>query len=76
MPVKPGARQRILESSYRLFAALGIRAAAVDEVVREVDVAKATFYKHFPSKNELALAFLARRAKRVARLVLAAHRST
>ena len=56
-----GARERILESAYRLFARRGIRAVGIDEVIREADVAKATLYRHFPSKDELVLAFLDRR---------------
>ena len=58
-----GARERILESAYRLFATRGVRGVGIDEVVREADVAKATLYRHFPSKDALALAFLERRAK-------------
>ncbi len=56
-----GARERILETAYRLFATRGLRAVGVDEVVRDADVAKATLYRHFASKDDLAIAFLARR---------------
>ena len=58
-----GARERILETVYRLFARRGIRAVGIDEVVSTADVAKATLYRHFPSKDDLALAFLERRAE-------------
>jgi len=44
-----------------LFAERGIRAVGVDEVIARSGVAKATLYKHFRSKNDLALAFLDRR---------------
>ena len=59
-----GARERILETAYELFARRGIRAVGVDEVVARADVAKATLYRHFPTKNALILAFLERREQR------------
>ncbi|MBB5787826.1 TetR/AcrR family transcriptional regulator [Jiangella mangrovi] len=57
----PNARERILAASYRLFARRGIIGVGVDEVIERSHVAKATFYKHFPSKNDLVLAYLDRR---------------
>ena len=58
---EPDARQRILDSAYELFARRGIRAVGVDEIIDRAGVAKATLYRHFPSKDELVLAFLERR---------------
>ena len=55
------ARQRILQSSYELFSRRGIRDVGVDEVIETAGVAKATLYRHFPSKDDLVLAFLERR---------------
>lgn len=55
------ARNRILTTSYDLFAHRGVRAVGVDEVIARSAVAKSTFYRHFPSKDALVLAFLARR---------------
>jgi AcrR family transcriptional regulator len=57
-------RQRILESAYELFSRRGIRAVGIDEVIERAGVAKATLYRHFPSKDELVLAFLGRREER------------
>jgi AcrR family transcriptional regulator len=54
------ARDRILDTAFRLFYARGIRAVGVDLIVAESGVAKATFYKHFPAKDELVLAYLDR----------------
>ena len=54
----PAARDRILETAFRLFYAHGLRAVGVDRIIAESGVAKATFYKHFPSKDELVLAYL------------------
>jgi AcrR family transcriptional regulator len=58
---EPTARQRILDSAYDLFARRGIRGVGVEEVIEHAAVAKATLYRHFSSKDELALAFLKRR---------------
>jgi AcrR family transcriptional regulator len=57
----PDARGRILDSAYELFSRRGVRAVGVDELIARAGVAKATFYHHFPSKDELVLAFLERR---------------
>ncbi|MBT2547727.1 TetR/AcrR family transcriptional regulator [Arthrobacter sp. ISL-65] len=54
-------RTRIVVTAYRLFAHRGIRDVGVDELIRASGVAKATFYRHFPSKDDVALAFLKRR---------------
>ena len=54
------ARQRILDTSFELFAQRGIRDVGVDELIAKSGVAKATFYKHFRTKDELALAYLQR----------------
>jgi AcrR family transcriptional regulator len=55
------ARERILSTAYALFTRRGIRAVGTDEVVERAGVAKATLYRHFPSKNDLVLAVLERR---------------
>ncbi|NKX51512.1 TetR/AcrR family transcriptional regulator [Arthrobacter deserti] len=52
---------RILVTAYELFSHRGIRDVGVDELIRESGVAKATFSRHFASKDDLALAFLQRR---------------
>ncbi len=54
------ARQRILDAAFRLFYARGIRAVGVDTIIAESGVAKATFYKHFPAKDDLVVAYLDR----------------
>lgn len=54
------ARERILETAFRLFYAHGIRAVGVDRIIAESGVAKATFYKWFPAKDDLVVAYLDR----------------
>jgi AcrR family transcriptional regulator len=51
-------RTRILGAASRLFTETGIRATGVDTLIREAGVAKATFYRHFPSKDDLIVAWL------------------
>jgi AcrR family transcriptional regulator len=52
------ARERILAAASRLFYAHGLRGVGVDAVIAESGVAKATLYRHFPSKDDLAIAYL------------------
>lgn len=49
----PPPRERILAVASQLFYAHGIRAVGVDTIIDQSGVAKASFYKHFPSKNIL-----------------------
>lgn len=58
---EPDARERIVDSSYELFSHRGIQAVGVDELIEKAGVAKATLYRHFPSKDDLVLEFLERR---------------
>ena len=58
------ARVRILATAYDLFSRRGIRAVGVDEIIARTGIAKATLYRHFPSKEALVLAFLAEREHR------------
>jgi AcrR family transcriptional regulator len=52
---------RILATAYELFSRRGIRDVGTNELISRSGVAKATFYRHFPSKDALVLAFLALR---------------
>ena len=61
---KRDARERILDAAYELFSRRAIRDVGVDEVIERAEVAKATLYRHFPSKDGLVVAFLERREER------------
>jgi len=61
---EPEARERIVDSSYELFSQRGIQAVGVDELIEKAGVAKATLYRHFPSKDDLVLEFLESREER------------
>lgn len=56
-PVR-AARERILDTAFGLFYAHGIRGVGIDRIIAESGVAKATFYKYFPAKDDLVLAYL------------------
>src|ERR1017187_2053912 len=62
---KPTMDQRILEPADRLFYLRGIRAVGVDTIAAEIGISKRTLYNHFPSKDELISAYLARRFSQV-----------
>ena len=55
------ARDRIDRTAYELFSRHGVRAVGVDKVIARSGVAKMTLYRHYPTKDKLALAFLRRR---------------
>jgi AcrR family transcriptional regulator len=59
-----GARERILDAAYDLFARHGIRAVGIDRIIAESGVAKMSLYRHFASKDDLVVAFLALREER------------
>ena len=58
-PRRP-ARDRILDTAFALFYAHGPRGVGVDTIIADAGVAKATFYKHFPRKDDLVLTYLDR----------------
>uniref|UniRef100_UPI00403A4DE9 TetR/AcrR family transcriptional regulator n=1 Tax=Variovorax sp. BK018 TaxID=3450241 RepID=UPI00403A4DE9 len=58
------ARERILRTAHDLFYAEGLRATGIDRVITEAGVTKVTFYRHFPSKNDLILTYLNLRHER------------
>jgi AcrR family transcriptional regulator len=57
---QPKPRERILEAAGRLFLRNGYRAVGVDTIIAEAGVAKMTLYAHFPSKDDLIVAYLER----------------
>ena len=54
------ARERILGTAYELFTQHGLGGVGVDRIVAEAGVAKTTLYRHFRSKDALAVAVLRR----------------
>jgi AcrR family transcriptional regulator len=60
-PTVGDARERLLTAAYELFSRQGVQAVGVDAIIERSGVARQTMYRHFGSKQELVLAFLARR---------------
>jgi len=64
-PAAPAVREadvrtRILETASALFYERGVRAVGIDLVLQESGAAKATLYRHFPTKDDLIVAYLER----------------
>jgi AcrR family transcriptional regulator len=57
---KLSAKEQILQTATRLFYEHGFRAVGIDTIIAESGVAKMTLYKHFPSKDDLIVAYLER----------------
>jgi AcrR family transcriptional regulator len=58
-PAEVGAaRERLLRTAYALFQRNSLNTVGVDRIVAEADVAKTTLYRHFPSKDDLAVSVL------------------
>jgi AcrR family transcriptional regulator len=56
-PAAP-VRDRILDAAARRYYADGIRAVSADRLIAEAGVSKVTFYRHFPTKDDLITAYL------------------
>ena len=56
MPLKP--RERILQAAALLFYRDGYRNTGVREILAESGAHKASFYRHFPAKEDLVRAYL------------------
>ena len=59
-----GPRERLLDAADRLFYEQGYAATGINELLAQAGVARASFYTHFPSKDDLIRAYLARRGER------------
>lgn len=66
-PIAP-AKLRILETADRLFTIDGIHSVGIDRLIAESQVTKATFYKHYGSKDRLIVDYVAYRHRRITEL--------
>lgn len=58
----PTVRERILAAADEYFYQEGIRAVSADRLIAAAGVSKVTFYRHFPSKDDLIVAYVEGRA--------------
>ncbi len=58
---RPGVKERIIATASRLFYEEGYNQTGINQIIEEADVAKASMYKHFRSKEDIAVAYLQRR---------------
>ncbi|MFB7497601.1 TetR/AcrR family transcriptional regulator [Streptomyces sp. NPDC056161] len=52
------ARARLLSTASRLFYAEGLHSVGIDRIIATAGVTRATLYRHFPSKDDLVVAYL------------------
>lgn len=58
---RPSARERLLAAADELFYEHGIHTVGIDRIIEKADVAKASLYDCFGSKEELIASYLRRR---------------
>ncbi|MEZ2378110.1 MULTISPECIES: TetR/AcrR family transcriptional regulator [Enterobacter] len=51
-------REKILLTAHDLFYSSGFKATGVDTIIKQARVTKVTFYRHFPGKSLLIVAYL------------------
>ncbi|HET6708708.1 MULTISPECIES: TetR/AcrR family transcriptional regulator [unclassified Amycolatopsis] len=62
---EPHPKDRLLATAARLFYAEGIHAVGVERLVSEAAVTRATFYRHYPTKDDLVAAYLAETSRQI-----------
>ena len=58
---KIGVKERIIESASNLFYNQGYSQTGINQIIAEAEVAKASMYQHFRSKEDIAVAYLKER---------------
>lgn len=58
MTITSSVHERILESATQLFATASLRSVSADKVIADAGTTKVTFYRHFPTKDDLVVAYL------------------
>ena len=70
------ARERLLQTASELFYREGIHSVGVDRIIAAAGVTRATFYRHFPSKEDLVEAYLGVEDANIRGALDAAHAAT
>lgn len=58
MKTKASPKEKLFQKAARLFYQHGYRAIGVDTIAAESGIGKMTLYRHYPSKDELIVAYL------------------
>lgn len=58
MKIKPSPKDKLFQTAARLFYQHGYRATGVDTIASESGIGKMTLYRHYPSKDDLIVAYL------------------
>src|SRR5437016_9738185 len=56
-------RDRIFAAALAEFRRVGVAAAEIEDIVRAADVARGTFYLHFPTKDHVLMELLRRQQR-------------
>jgi AcrR family transcriptional regulator len=71
---KEATREHLFTLAMRLFEERGYEAVAIEDIVREAEVARGTFYFHFPKKEDVLLELIARSDAHIVARMAAARR--
>ena len=63
MQADSSVREQIITTATRLFLSQGYNQTGINQIIEEAGIAKASLYYHFPSKEDLGVAYLQRRAE-------------
>lgn len=63
MQADGSVRDQIITTATRLFLVQGYNQTGINQIIEEAGIAKASLYYHFPSKEDLGVAYLLRRAE-------------
>jgi AcrR family transcriptional regulator len=66
------ARARLLSTASELFYSEGLHSVGIDRIIAAAPVTRATLYRHFPSKDDLVVAYLAQADEAIRARVAAA----
>lgn len=74
-PATSAARSRIIKAATELFYQESIRSVGVDQIISRAHVTRVTFYRHFPSKDQLIVAYLEQKDAEIRTFIESATRS-
>jgi AcrR family transcriptional regulator len=55
---RPNVKERVIQTASRLFYENGYNQTGINQIIEESQVAKASLYQHFRSKQDIAVAYL------------------